>query len=293
MTYAETVTENAGEINEKDEAQLKTVEGRATDRRWTDTVRDRIHRVSGQSLFRPKDQTGKSRGFDEEDLLDVRQSPRDASLRYRESHIFRCVPAHPQYTSTTWFKEDEELRIFMQDPNLEGLILVGNNTLWVREMDVSLRGNYTCRVSSGSAVRDLHFKISYAGPAIVKPPCEIVQRKVPQDTSFTRGETVILPCETSGSHVATHWTRNGAQLRTGVDRVTILPIGFLTINDSRPEDSGVYACVATDVAKNCSRSFSAAVAVMPKSRLQEGQHLSLPPPAANYSSPLRQKRPEK
>ncbi|KAL3196292.1 hypothetical protein MRX96_001635 [Rhipicephalus microplus] len=92
----------------------------------------------------PKDQTGKSRGFDEEDLLD--------------------------YTSTTWFKEDEELRIFMQDPNLEGLILVGNNTLWVREMDVSLRGNYTCRVSSGSAVRDLHFKISYAGPAIVKPP---------------------------------------------------------------------------------------------------------------------------
>ncbi|XP_065284569.1 mannan-binding lectin serine protease 1-like isoform X3 [Dermacentor albipictus] len=217
----------------------------------------------------PKDQTGKSRGYDEEDLLDVRQSPRDASLRYRESHIFRCVPAHPQYTSTTWFKEEEQLRIFSQDPNLEGLLLVGNNTLWVREMDVSLRGNYTCRVSSGSAVRDLHFKISYAGPAIVKPPCEIVQRKVPQDTSFTRGETVILPCETSGAHVATHWTRNGAQLRTGVDRVTILPIGFLTINDSRPEDSGVYACVATDVAKNCSRSFSAAVAVMPKSRLQE------------------------
>lgn len=217
----------------------------------------------------PKEQTGKSRGFDDEDLLDVRESPRDASLRYRESHIFRCLPAHPQYATVSWFKEDEELRIFSPNPNLEGLILVGNHTLWVREMDVSLRGNYTCRLSSGTSVRDLHFKISYAGPAIVKPPCDIVQRKVPQDTSFTRGETVILPCEAGGAHVATHWSRNGAQLRTGVNRVTILPIGFLTINDSRPEDSGVYACVATDVAKNCSRSFSAAVAVLPKSRLQE------------------------
>lgn len=52
MTYAETVTENGGEMNEKDEAQHETVEGRATDGRWMDTVRDRIHRVSGKSLSR-------------------------------------------------------------------------------------------------------------------------------------------------------------------------------------------------------------------------------------------------
>ncbi|KAH8019841.1 hypothetical protein HPB51_022813 [Rhipicephalus microplus] len=50
MTYAETVTENGGEMNETDEAQHETVEGRATDGRWMDTVRDRIHRVSGKSL---------------------------------------------------------------------------------------------------------------------------------------------------------------------------------------------------------------------------------------------------
>lgn len=52
MTYAEMVTENGGEMNEKDNARLETVEGRATDVRWTDTVRDRRHQVLGQSLFR-------------------------------------------------------------------------------------------------------------------------------------------------------------------------------------------------------------------------------------------------
>lgn len=117
--------------------------------------------------------------------------------------------------------------------------------------------------------------------------------------SFTRGETIILPCEASGAHVATHWTRNGVQLRSGVARVTILPIGFLTINDSRPEDSGVYACVTTDVAKNCSRSFNAAVVVVPMSRLQEGQPQQpfLPPatPVAatgrSRSAPLPRREP--
>ncbi|CAN8017177.1 unnamed protein product [Ixodes persulcatus] len=217
----------------------------------------------------PKDQTGKSRGSDEdEEVLDIRESPKDVSLRYKESHIFRCVPAGDK-AAVTWYKEDEQLRIFSQDPNLEGLLLAGNNTLWVKEMDVSLRGNYTCRLSAGRSIRDIHFKITYGGPSIVKPACDIVLRKIPGDLSFTRGETIILPCEANGAHVATHWTRNQLQLRTGASRVTILPIGFLTINDSRPEDSGVYACVTTDVAKNCSRSFSAAVVVMPKSKIQE------------------------
>ncbi|XP_075744132.1 neprilysin-1-like [Rhipicephalus microplus] len=38
MTYAETVMENGDEMNEKDEVQLETVEGRATDGMRTDTV---------------------------------------------------------------------------------------------------------------------------------------------------------------------------------------------------------------------------------------------------------------
>ncbi|KAH8032987.1 hypothetical protein HPB51_004835 [Rhipicephalus microplus] len=38
MTYAKTVMENGGEMNEKDEVQLETVEGWATDGMWTDMV---------------------------------------------------------------------------------------------------------------------------------------------------------------------------------------------------------------------------------------------------------------
>lgn len=70
------------------------------------------------------------------------------------------------------------MHILNNDPNLKGLLLVGNHTVWVKEMDDSLRGNYTCRVVAEKGSRDLNFTIAYGGPAIVTPTCEI--GKLPQ-----------------------------------------------------------------------------------------------------------------
>ncbi|KAH8031092.1 hypothetical protein HPB51_012780 [Rhipicephalus microplus] len=107
MTYAETVTENGGEMNEKDEDQHETVEGRATDGRWMDTVRDRIHRVSGHSLSHASaleyhgSATIKGEHLDTEPV-DLRQTPGPLTSEKSELKWWTsCTKRHLGVAATT------------------------------------------------------------------------------------------------------------------------------------------------------------------------------------------------
>ena len=93
----------------------------------------------------------------------------------------------------------------------------------------------------------------------------MITELVAEDTTLEEGKDIVLTCTAIGNpQVGFRWERDdGTVFRNEMDRVTIAEItdlegvdgqvSQLTVEDSTPDDAGVYTCVAFNTAGEVER----------------------------------------
>ncbi|KAM7388095.1 hypothetical protein PAMP_024296 [Pampus punctatissimus] len=106
----------------------------------------------------------------------------------------------------------------------------------------------------------------------------------PSRMSVIEGEDAILPCEVHSVPPPTiSWAKERQLISPFSPRHTQLPSGSMKILESRVSDSGLYVCVASNIAGNLTQSIQLSVLVPPSiqagprvMKVQVGHHVELP-----------------
>ncbi|GAB1285527.1 Hemicentin-1 [Apodemus speciosus] len=111
-----------------------------------------------------------------------------------------------------------------------------------------------------------------------------VSQDKPVEISVLAGEEAVLPCEAKSSPppIIT-WAKESQLISPFSPRHTFLPSGSMKITETRISDSGMYLCVATNIAGNVTQSVKLSVHVPPKIqhgnrhvKVQVGQRVDIP-----------------
>ncbi|CAK6971319.1 hemicentin-1 [Scomber scombrus] len=106
----------------------------------------------------------------------------------------------------------------------------------------------------------------------------------PSKMSVIEGEDAILPCEVHSVPPPTiSWAKERQLISPYSPRHTQLPSGSMKILETRVSDSGLYVCVASNIAGNLTQSIQLSVLVPPSiqagprvMKVQVGHHVELP-----------------
>ncbi|XP_067452563.1 hemicentin-1 isoform X1 [Thunnus thynnus] len=106
----------------------------------------------------------------------------------------------------------------------------------------------------------------------------------PSRMSVIQGEDAILPCEVHSVPPPTiSWAKERQLISPFSPRHTQLPSGSMKILETRLSDSGLYVCVASNIAGNLTQSIQLSVLVPPSiqagprvMKVQVGHHVELP-----------------
>ncbi|KFO28580.1 Hemicentin-1 [Fukomys damarensis] len=130
-------------------------------------------------------------------------------------------------------------------------------------------GEYVCTATNaaGYAKRKVQLTV-YVRPRIFGEHLGLTQDK-PVEISVLAGEEVTLPCEVKSlpPPIIT-WAKEAQLISPLSPRHMFLPSGSMKITETRISDSGMYLCVATNIAGNVTQSVKLSVYVPPK--LQHG-----------------------
>uniref|UniRef100_A0A8C6QPP1 Hemicentin-1 n=1 Tax=Nannospalax galili TaxID=1026970 RepID=A0A8C6QPP1_NANGA len=130
-------------------------------------------------------------------------------------------------------------------------------------------GEYVCTATNaaGYAKRKVQLTV-YVRPRVVGDQRGLSQDQ-PVEISVLAGEQATLPCEVRSSPppIIT-WAKETQLISPFSPRHTFLPSGSMKITETRISDSGMYFCVATNIAGNVTQSVKLSVHVPPK--LQRG-----------------------
>ncbi|XP_074858282.1 hemicentin-1 isoform X3 [Carettochelys insculpta] len=135
-------------------------------------------------------------------------------------------------------------------------------------------GEYMCTATNaaGYATRKIQLTV-YVKPRVSRPADpQVGTHDKPIEISVTAGEDVTLPCEVKSlpPPVIT-WAKEMQLISPFSQRHTFLPSGSLKITETRVSDSGMYICMATNIAGNVTQSVKLNVRVPPK--IQRGPRL--------------------
>ncbi|XP_075689566.1 hemicentin-1 [Rhinoderma darwinii] len=156
----------------------------------------------------------------------------------------------------------------------KGETVVLNNDSVTIESDGSLflstpggedSGEYSCTAvnAAGYAARKVQLTV-YVKPRIVNPEIR-GDSKSQTEISVKVGDNVILPCEVkSVPPPFITWAKETQLISPFSQRHNILPSGSMKIFETRVTDTGMYTCVATNIAGNVTRSVKLNVYVPPK-----------------------------
>uniref|UniRef100_H0WC62 Hemicentin-1 n=1 Tax=Cavia porcellus TaxID=10141 RepID=H0WC62_CAVPO len=126
-------------------------------------------------------------------------------------------------------------------------------------------GEYVCTATNaaGYAKRKVQLTV-YVRPRVFGEHQGLSQDK-PVEISVLAGEEVTLPCEVKSlpPPVIT-WAKETQLISPFSPRHTFLPSGSMKITETRISDSGMYLCVATNIAGNVTQSVKLSVHVSPK-----------------------------
>ncbi|XP_036128071.1 hemicentin-1 [Molossus molossus] len=126
-------------------------------------------------------------------------------------------------------------------------------------------GEYVCTATNaaGYAKRKVQLTV-YVRPRVFGDQRGLSQDK-PVEISVLAGEEATLPCEVRSSPppIIT-WARESQLISPFSPRHTFLPSGSMKITEARVSDSGMYLCVATNIAGNVTQSVKLSVHVPPK-----------------------------
>ncbi|XP_007935886.1 hemicentin-1 [Orycteropus afer afer] len=145
-------------------------------------------------------------------------------------------------------------------------------------------GEYVCTATNaaGYAKRKVQLTV-YVRPRVFGDQRGLSQDK-PVEISVIAGEEVTLPCEVKSlpPPVIT-WARETQLISPFSPRHTFLSSGSMKITETRISDSGMYLCVATNIAGNVTQSVKLTVYVPPKvqrgpklMKVQAGQKVDIP-----------------
>ncbi|XP_060802288.1 protein sidekick-1 isoform X2 [Amyelois transitella] len=174
----------------------------------------------------------------------IKEHPADTIVGRSEPATLRCVSEGKPKPTIQWYKDgaplartDHPHRVLLEDGLLFLRVMRGK-----KESD---EGVYWCvaRNSAGEAVS----KNATLTIAVLRDEFRVE----PRDVKVASGEPALLECSSpkGGPEPSIHWTKDGQSLDTEVNgRISVVDGGNLKILESLPADSGVYRCVASNVA---------------------------------------------
>lgn len=81
-----------------------------------------------------------------------------------------------------------------------------------------------------------HFHLILESPEIIKGP---------QDVEVSWGETAVFTCRVEGdSQMSVSWMRDDQEIDVDGEKYKLMEDGSLMIQNTEPEDSGYYECMA-------------------------------------------------
>ncbi|GAB0198482.1 hemicentin-2 [Grus japonensis] len=137
-----------------------------------------------------------------------------------------------------------------------GLKVLPNGQLHLLRASPGDAGTYLCvaRNPSGTAAGRTRL-IVQVPPIIAAGPAEL---------AVLEGLEVLLPCAAhSIPEPRVSWSREGAPVRGGGEKATILPSGGLLLRDVQEGDAGTYSCTAVNSAGRAVRQLSLSVHTLP------------------------------
>ncbi|XP_010130628.1 PREDICTED: hemicentin-1, partial [Buceros rhinoceros silvestris] len=147
-------------------------------------------------------------------------------------------------------------------------------------------GEYVCTATNtaGYASRKVQLTV-YVKPRVSRPGEQQGNaHDKPIEVSVTAGEDVTLPCEVKSlpPPVVT-WAKAMQLISPFSPRHTFLPSGSMKISETQVSDSGLYVCVATNIAGNVTQLVKLSVHVPPKIqrgprvlKVQAGHRVDIP-----------------
>ncbi|TRZ22552.1 hypothetical protein HGM15179_004536 [Zosterops borbonicus] len=156
-------------------------------------------------------------------------------------------------------------------------------------------GEYMCTATNaaGYATRKVQLTV-YVKPRLSRPGDQQGNaHDKPIEVSVIAGEDVTLPCEVrSLPPPIITWAKEMQLISPFSPRHTFLPSGSMKISETQVSDSGMYICVATNIAGNVTQSVKLSVHVPPKIqrgprvlKVQTGQRVDLPCSAQGIPAP--------
>ena len=173
-------------------------------------------------------------------VIPLLRAPENASVIVGATHVLHCESLRNDPIS--WFKNDKKI---MNGVSTDGKSLI------IREFTSRSEGRYVCKFGNEQREAWLTTK---------KTNCASVTfRKRPKDMSVSEGDFVVLECNVVDAKSPIRWEKDGVRLNNN-SRVNQLHNGYLLLDPAKPEDSGIYFCVA-NADRDCMVKSGARVSV--------------------------------
>ncbi|KAM3915384.1 hemicentin-1 [Leptodactylus fuscus] len=175
-----------------------------------------------------------------------------------------CKASGVPKPSIIWRKKGETIV-----PNNDSVIIEPDGSLFLTAPGGEDSAEYSCTAvnAAGYAARKVQLTV-YVKPRFVNPDI-LGDSKSQTEISVKVGDNAILPCEVkSVPPPFITWAKETQLISPFSQRHNILPSGSMKIFETRVTDTGVYTCVATNIAGNVTQSVKLNVYVPPK--IQKG-----------------------
>ncbi|NWI93347.1 HMCN1 protein, partial [Pitta sordida] len=201
-----------------------------------------------------------------------------------------CKASGVPKPSIVWSKKGEVIL-----PSSAKFSAGSDGSLYVASPGGEETGEYTCTATNaaGYATRKVQLTV-YVKPRVSRPGDQQGNaHDKPIEVSVIAGEDVTLPCEVKSlpPPIIT-WAKEMQLISPFSPRHTFLPSGSLKISETQVSDSGMYFCVATNIAGNVTQAVKLSVQVPPRIqrgprvlKVQAGQRVAIPCSAQGIPAP--------
>ncbi|NWX99119.1 HMCN1 protein, partial [Nothoprocta ornata] len=181
------------------------------------------------------------------------QIPENISIVEKNPISLICEASGIPLPLITWLKNGWPVTA-----NSSVRILSGGRTLRLTHTSVEDAGQYTCVVTNAAGEARKDFDLS-----VLIPPGIVGENKL-EDVKVKEKHSVTLTCEVIGNPVPQiTWIKDGQSLLEDEDHNFLSRGRFLRITNAQVTDTGRYACIASNVAGDKSKSYSLNVLVSP------------------------------
>ncbi|KAK6167247.1 hypothetical protein SNE40_021325 [Patella caerulea] len=185
---------------------------------------------------------------------EIRSGPRQVAAIIDAKAVLECETSGQPRPEITWEKDGKPF----PSTGLRHRMLASGSLEFVG-VRIKDTGEYTCTASNDAGNKTRNIQLSVSVPAMIK-------ETGPSVVKSPIGEEVMLSCEVEGSpKPKILWLRNRGIINSDASAgYTVMENGSLYIERVELYDTGVYTCIAQNVAGNDNREITLEVQVPPK-----------------------------